>query len=218
MDESSSDVRRDLLARIAAKRASVQAHLREYRPKTRRRANLTIVLTSLAAVFTAGPAVGGERFTGGIGESLGLSSNSIVWRVLCLAAVLVSVAAAILTNLGKSQDDAVKLSTAEAVDGELEGLSLLLEFGHLPIEDAVKLFQQYSAKAGFVDDVPVAAGTGQGLVSAGPASGPGRERLTRGRPAVPPARHRRSAGGPPSAGDGAARVPPPGQSPPEPQG
>ena len=164
MDEGSGDVRRDLLARIAAKRAGVQAHLREHRPKTRRRANATVVLTSLAAAFTAGPAVGGERFAGGVAESLGLSSNSIVWRVLCLAAVLVSVAAAILTNLGKSQDDAVKLSTAEAVDDELEGLSLLVEFGHLPVEDAVKLFQQYTAKAGFIDDVPVAAGTGQGLV------------------------------------------------------
>ena len=164
MDEGSGDVRRDLLARIAAKRAGVQAHLREHRPKTRRRANATVVLTSLAAAFTAGPAVGGERFAGGVAESLGLGSNSIVWRVLCLAAVLVSVAAAVLTNLGKSQDDAVKLSTAEAVDDELEGLSLLVEFGHLPVEDAVKLFQQYTAKAGFIDDVPVAAGTGQGLV------------------------------------------------------
>ncbi len=174
MDEGSADVRRDLLARIAAKRAGVQAHLREHRPRTRRRANATIVLSSLAAVFTAGPAVGGERFAGGVADSLGLDSNSIVWRVLCLAAVLVSLAAAILTNLGKSQDDAVKLSTAEAVDGELEGLSLLLEFGHLPIEDAVKLYQQYTAKAGFIDDVPVAAGTGQGPPSPGGGAAQGR--------------------------------------------
>jgi hypothetical protein len=153
MDEAGSDVREDLLARIAAKRAGVRAHLREYRPKSRRRANATIVLTSLAAIFTAGPAVGGERFAGGVAASLGLSSDSIVWRVLCLAAMLVSVSAAIMTNLGKSQDANAKLGAAEALDGELEGLSLLLEFGHLPIEDAVKLYQQYTAKTGFIDEV-----------------------------------------------------------------
>jgi hypothetical protein len=189
-----NDVRTDLLARIAAKRSSVQAHLRENRPKTRRRANVTIVLTSLGAVFTAGPAVGGERFAGGVASSLNLSSDSIVWRVLCLAAVLVSLGAAVLTNLGKSQDGAVQLSTAEAVDGELEGLSLLLEFGHLPVEDAVKLYQQYTGKIGFIDDVPVPAGVAQGLVPAGPSpTAAGGEHRTRGLPAVPPPAHSRSA-------------------------
>ena len=203
-----SDGRADLLARIAAKRASVQAHLRENRPKARRRANITLVLTSLGAVFTAGPAVGGERFSGGVASSLGLSGDSVVWRVLCLATVLVSVGAAVLTNLGKSQDAAVQLSTAEAVDGELEGLSLLLAFGHLPVEDAVKLYQQYTAKAGFIDDIPVPAGAGQGLVPAGPppTAGVGEQR-THGLPAVPPPTHPRSGVVPPKPRPGGGRYP-----------
>ena len=203
MDES-SDGRQDLLARIAAKRASVQAHLRENRPKARRRANITLVLTSLGAVFTAGPAVGGERFSGGVASALNLSSDSVVWRVLCLGAVLVSVGAAVLTNFGKSQDATGQLSVAEAVDGELEGLSLLLEFGHLPVEDAVKLYQQYTAKTGFIDDVPVPAGSSQGLAPAGPPpTAVAGEQRARGLPAVPPPAHPRSGVVvPPSPGGG----------------
>jgi hypothetical protein len=197
------DVRRDLLARIAAERASVQAHIREHGPKSRRRANITIVLTSLSAVFTVGPAVGGEGFAGTVSTRLGLGSDSIVWRVLCLAAVLVSVAAAVLTNLGKSHEAAVRLSTAEAVEGELEGLSLLLEFGHLPIDDAVKLYQQYTSKIGFIPDLaPEPRGHSSDVAPPRPEPEPESEPesadgspRTRALPAVPPAR--RPGGRPP---------------------
>ena len=61
----------------------MQAFLRTNRPRTRRRATITIVFSSLAAVFTAGPAVGGETFAEGA-ERLGLASDSYVWRTLCL--------------------------------------------------------------------------------------------------------------------------------------
>ena len=166
-------VRADLLQRIASRRASVQAHLQDQRPRFRRRTNLTIVLSTLAAVSTAGPAVGGESFAGGVKNTLGLSSDSYVWRVLCLIALLVSVGAAILTNLGKSQDHAARLASAEAAVAELDGLTVLLEFGQLPIQDAVKLYQQYSSKIGFLPDVPVPA-------TSSPSAGP--------RPPGPPPR------------------------------
>ena len=83
--------------------------------------------------------MGGESFAGGVEKALGLTSDSYVWRALCLLALLVSIGAAVLTNLGKSSDQGGRLPTAEAVDGELEGLSFVLEFGQLPLEDAVKL-------------------------------------------------------------------------------
>jgi hypothetical protein len=149
-----ADVRRDLLARIEARRASVQAFLRTNRPRIRRRATVTIVLSSLAAVFTAGPAVGGERFTDSVQNTLGLASDSTVWRVLCLLAMLVSVAAAVLSNIAKSQDDVARLSTAEAANAELDGLGSLLQFGTLSVDDAVKLYQQYSVKIPFIEEVP----------------------------------------------------------------
>jgi cytochrome bd-type quinol oxidase subunit 2 len=148
-------LRQDLLARIDARRASVQAFLRGHRPRIRRRANITIVLSSLAAVFTAGPALGGEPFAESVQNTLGLASDSTVWRVLCLLAMLVSVSAAVLSNIAKSQDDVARLSTAEAANAELEGLSTLLQFGHLSVDDAVKLYQQYSVKIPFVEEQAV---------------------------------------------------------------
>jgi hypothetical protein len=65
--------------------------------------------------------VGGETFAGGVQRALGLRTDSIVWRVLCLAALVVSVTAAVLTNLTRTQDTVERLSTAEAVGAELEG-------------------------------------------------------------------------------------------------
>ena len=147
-------LRRDLLARIDLRRAAVQAFLRENRPRIRRRATLTIVLSSLAAAFTAGPALGGESFAESVQRTLGLATEALVWQLLCLLALLVSVSAAVLTNIARSQDSEARLSTVEAVNAELEGLASLLHYGHLSLEDAVKLYQQYTAKIPFVEDVP----------------------------------------------------------------
>jgi hypothetical protein len=153
-------LRRDLLWQIEARRASIQAYLRDHRPRTRRRATITVVLSSLAALFTAGPALGGEPFAQSVQDSLGLASDSYVWRTLCLLALLVSIGAAVLTNLGKAQDDVARLSSAEAANTELEGLAGLMHFGRLSLEDGVKLYQQYIVKIPFVDDqagVPIGA-------------------------------------------------------------
>ncbi|UOY03848.1 hypothetical protein [Blastococcus sp. PRF04-17] len=149
-----NQLRQDLLWRIEARRASVQAFLRAHRPRTRRRATITVVLSSMAAVFTAGPAFGGEPFAETVQDMFGLTTDEPVWRVLCLLALLVSVGAAVLTNLGKSQDDVARLSSAEAANAELEGLASLLQYGHLSVDDGVKLYQQYSVKIPFVDDQP----------------------------------------------------------------
>jgi len=157
-------IRRDLLARIAARRAGVQAFVRQNRPRTRRMMTLTVVLSSLAAVFTAGPAIGGESFAESVQKSLNLASDSYVWRTLCLLALLVSVGAAVLTNLAKSQDTANRLNLAEAANAELDGLSTLLQYGDLPVQDGVKLYQQYVGKIPFIDDAeaPVQERSGRG--------------------------------------------------------
>jgi hypothetical protein len=60
-----------------------------------------------------------------------------------------------MTNIAKSQDSDARLSTVEAVNAELEGLASLLHFGHLSVDDGVKLYQQYTAKIPFVEDLPV---------------------------------------------------------------
>jgi hypothetical protein len=149
-------LRRDLLWRIEARRGSIQAYLRDHRPRTRRLATVTVVLSSLAALFTAGPALGGEPFAQSVQSSLGLASDSTVWRTLCFLALLVSVGSAVLVNLGKANDDVAKLSSAEAANTELEGLTGLLEYGRVTLEDGAKHYQQYIVKIPFVDDLPAA--------------------------------------------------------------
>ena len=155
-----TDPRQDLLKRVNARRAAVEAYLRERRPRTRRRVTATLVLTSLAAILTAGPGIGGRDFTEAVDVTFDLADSSVVWRILCLLALLVSLAAAVLTAIDKAQNSAAELSTVEAADAELEGLATLLEFGHLSVEDGVKLYQQYVTKIPFIDDAPVAARPG----------------------------------------------------------
>lgn len=77
-----------------------------------------------------------------------------MWRTLCLAATLVSLVAAISVQLNKSQDMASQLSAAEACNTELEGLRTLLEFGQLPVRDAIELYQKYITKIPFVEEEP----------------------------------------------------------------
>ena len=179
-----NDVRVDLLERVGSRRHSLQAYLQDNQPRFRRRTNITIVLSTVAAISTAGPALGGQSFAEGVQKALGLSSDAIVWRVLCLLALLVSFAAALLTNLGRSQDQAARLATAEAVEGELEGLSVLLQFGQLPVQDAVKLYQQYTVKVSYVPEDPTPASSPRMQVAA-PSLGD-LARPVGGLPAVPP--------------------------------
>ncbi len=155
-----TDLRQDLLRRIAARRAAVKAFLRERRPRIKRRVTAKLVLTSSSAAFTAGPGFGGTNFTEAVGNLFDPSSSSDVWRVLCLLSTLVSVAAAVLATIDKSDNSVAQLSAAEAADAELDGLSTLLEFGHLSVEDGVKLYQQYITKIPFVDDAPAVARPG----------------------------------------------------------
>jgi cytochrome bd-type quinol oxidase subunit 2 len=154
------DLRRDLLRRVEARRAGVEAYLRQRRPRVRRWATVMLVLTSLSAVFTAGPALGGVPFAEGVQNALGLDSSSAVWRTLCFLALLVSVGATVLTTISKTRDPVAELSAVEAADAELEGLATLLEFGTLSVEDGVKLYQQYVTKIPFVDDAPAVARPG----------------------------------------------------------
>jgi hypothetical protein len=183
-------LRRDLLWRIEARRASIQSYLRGHRPRTRRRASITAVLSSLAALFTAGPALGGEPFAKSVQNSLGLVSDSYVWRTLCFLTLLVSIGSAVLVNLGKANDDVARLASAEAANTELEGLTGLLQFGQVSLEDGAKLYQQYIVKIPFVDDLPGA-----------PPPAPWQGQYT-----------------PPPPAPGPYAPPPPGRYPPRPQG
>lgn len=145
-------IRQELLNRIAARRVSINDFLDLARPRSSRLANVSIVSSALAAMFTAGPALGGEPFARSVQGALSLPAESVVWRTLCLLALGVSMVAAISTNLVKSNNAAGRVTAAEACNGELEGLQTLVQFGQVPVNDAVRLYQQYVSKIPFVKE------------------------------------------------------------------
>lgn len=144
--------RQQLSELIEQRRSSIKSFLRRARPRRNRLTNMSVVGSSVAAALTVGPAVGGTKFTEGVQALLSLQDDSYVWRVLCLAAVLFSLTAAMATSLANSHEVAARVSAAEACSAELAGLEAALSFGHIRLEDAVQLFQQYVAKVPFVDE------------------------------------------------------------------
>ena len=62
------DLRQELLGQITHRRASIDEWLRANRPRSSRLSTVSIISSALAAVFVAGPALGGEPLTGGAAE------------------------------------------------------------------------------------------------------------------------------------------------------
>lgn len=153
------ETRQQLSALIEQRRSDIRSFLQHARPHRSRLTNMSVIGSALAAVLTVGPAAGGTKFTEGIQALLSLDDDSTVWRVLCLAAALSSLAAAVATGLANSHELAARVSAAEACSAELAGLEGALAFGHLRLEDAVQLYQQYIAKVAFVDDAPLTSPT-----------------------------------------------------------
>ena len=148
------DTRQLLSTRIEQKQQAVRSYLGRERPRRNKLSNISVVGSALAAMLTAGPAFGGTGFTNAIQGVFLLEDDSVVWRVLCLGAVLLSVSAALATNFANSHSLADRVSAAETCKAQLEGLQDTLSFGQIAIDDALKLYQQYTAQVAFVDDVP----------------------------------------------------------------
>ena len=181
MVSDQSDLRRELLYRIDSRRASIDDYLQRARPRGGRLVTVAIVSSALAAVLTAGPALGGEPFAEGVANSLALPSDSIVWRGLCFLALGVSLVAAITTNLARSQDTERKIAVAESTNAELEGLRTLLTFGQVSVGDAATQYQQFLTKIPWVDERHPAHDQLGAPASTYPGSSPGW-----GPPAAPP--------------------------------
>ena len=149
--------RGELLERIRARRGSIRTYVRDLEPRGVRLTNLSIVCSAIVTALTAGPALGGAQFTESSARLFSISDDSLVWRLLCFAAMVLSLVAAIATNLYKSHDIATRLAKAEACSAALEGLEALVEFGRLPLTDAVKQYQQAVADIPFIHEEPSAS-------------------------------------------------------------
>jgi len=152
MDED-LQLRRELSERIERRRASIGAYLRRIRPRQSRLAAASVIGSSVAAALTAGPATG-QGFADSAAALLSLESSSVVWQTLCLLSTVLSVAVALTTHFATSKGKAEQISAAETCNAELEGLQAALAFGNMPLDEAVRLYQQYSVKAAFVEDLP----------------------------------------------------------------
>ena len=110
----------------------------------------SIISSALAAVLTAGPALGGVSLTDSIARGLDLPRSAGVWRPLCLLAMVVSVVAAISANLSKSRNVEARIMAAEICNTELDLLATFLELDQVPLNEAAKMYHQSSTKVPFV--------------------------------------------------------------------
>jgi hypothetical protein len=147
------DPRAGLLDTIRAKRAGIEAFVREKAPVSRRLSTVSIVSSSLIAALTAGPALGGPGFAERVQEGLSLDASETVWEVLCLGALVVSMTAAVSAHLEKTSDLKARIGAAEAAGAMLAGLQARLEYGRLAVKEATQEYRDILAGIPFVPDV-----------------------------------------------------------------
>jgi hypothetical protein len=141
-----------LLRRIRERRETVDAYVRNARPRAERLTNICIISSAVAAALTAGPGFGRTNFTDAVKDSLSLDSPDQVWVPICILASITSLVAAISANLSKSRNAEARIVSAEACRTELEGLETFVEFHQISLEQALKLYQQYIARVPFIGD------------------------------------------------------------------
>jgi hypothetical protein len=146
------DGRHELLELIRARRASIQSFVRDLEPRGRRLSTISIVSSAVVSALTAGPALGGTKFTEMAASMVNTTDDSFIWRGLCLGAMVLSILAAVSTNMLRSTEAATRLTRAEACNAALEGLETMLHFGQIPIADAVTQYQQQIAEIPFIPE------------------------------------------------------------------
>ena len=124
----------ELLRRVRATRAQVDGFIAAGVPRKRRLLNTTIVGGTIAAALTAAPAVGGAPFTTWLTASLGLDSP--VWRLLCGAATVSSIAATVATQTLKSTHLEEHVVRALGCRARLEAIETGLSLGHMDVRQA----------------------------------------------------------------------------------
>ena len=112
----------DLSVLIQGTRGEVNGYLSKARARARRLLTLAVVAGALATLFAGAPAVGGKAMSDSLDATFGFSSP--VWQVLCTVAAICSLAAAISTQLLKSQNLEERVSKAESVRARLEILDI----------------------------------------------------------------------------------------------
>jgi hypothetical protein len=146
------DVRQELLGRVRARQASIETYVRKSQRRCDLMANISIVSIAIAAALAVGPTVGGTAFAETAKKGLGREQSSSVWRLLCLASLIVYLVAAISAKLNKSNDLTARISITEASNAALEGLRADVEFSKLSVKITVAEYGQIAARILFVPE------------------------------------------------------------------
>jgi hypothetical protein len=152
-----------LIEQMRIRRAQLDRFLRRALPRRSQLVNASILFSSAAALITAAPAFGGQAFTAGLTEALGLSVPS--WRLLCGLASASSVVASLTSQLLQTSHLEEKVSRALAARARLEALEQGLVLGQ---------FDRRAATDALLLCIETTALLDSGLDH--PAGGPGRSR------------------------------------------
>ena len=112
----------DWSALIKSTQDKVATYLVHARARQRRLLNLAILAGALATALTASPALGGAAFSDWLDDTFGLSSPA--WQILCAAAAISALAAAVSTQILKSNNVDERVTRAENVKARLEILNV----------------------------------------------------------------------------------------------
>jgi hypothetical protein len=138
----------DLSYLIQGTRGEVSTYLMKARARQRRLLTLAVVAGALATLFAGAPAVGGKALSDSLDATFGLSAPA--WQLLCTFAALCSLAAAISTQLLKSQNLEERVAKAESVRARLEILDIGRITGTLTPEQVAAEYTACVALVSFI--------------------------------------------------------------------
>lgn len=160
--------RQKLLKKIQTGQASIDAYVRVTQRRRDLVANTSIISSAIAATLVAGPTVGGVTFAETVQRGLGFEQSSSVWRVLCLASLIVNLVAATSANLNKSNEPAERINIAQAYHAVLEELHTKVERDNLPVSAAESEYRKIVSNILFVPMDMADDGTSEDRQSAPP--------------------------------------------------
>jgi hypothetical protein len=126
----------------------VATYLVHARARQRRLLNPAIPAGELATALTASPALGGLSFSDWLDDTFGLSSPA--WQILCAAAAISALAAAVATQILKSNNVDERVARAENVKARLEILNVGRMTGQLTPQQVATEYAACVKDASFI--------------------------------------------------------------------
>jgi hypothetical protein len=138
----------DVSVLIRRTQDKVATYLVHARARQRRLLNLAIVAGAVATALTASPALGGKNFADWLDATFGLTSPA--WQILCAGAAICSLAAAIATQVLKSNNVDERVTRAENVKARLEVLDAGRMTGQLTPKQVATEYAACVQEASFI--------------------------------------------------------------------